>query len=722
MIIAQDLREVVEHLKRVELPIATYLVDTDGRFLFCNRQCRKLLGLPPEGEVAPSILDFYAEISRRDVNISRVLEAEDRGESPPRQDLHLKINRRDIFMPDHAESVRKPDREEVIGFLGCLADLTAEERLRKELPAGVYRLDADDTIVYVNDAFVKMLGYESPDELIGRKVEGLYADPVHDTAFEAALRKYGQVVDYRVELVKRNGETVFFSANTYMLVTPEGGYAGREGILTSIDEQVRLSQILEQVPLATYEVRIKDGVSRIVRCNEAFKKMFEFGAESPIGVDDRQVHGSDMETARYQAEIEASARTGKPIVGFKMKGRTRTGRQITMEVNTQVIVRGGQIIGRTGVLRDITEEEGLRESEQELTQTVKELVYDIGSVLHAYTSTLLTARMDIDPALHALGPDPFGRDRLLPVEEAATALVQPARNLAAALERLLAVPEIASAVPRADFVIQSVDWLRDYDYQIPAVYQPTALRERVYKLAAIFQREDVPKVAASNLQELRRAMEELLRIESLVRLHWARDEMLDMDRQVLVMRDFVTSGIRVDQPRVVADVNLLIQSASRDLLEWARRRGVDIRFEIPSPYPLVEVVERDVIRALGNLLHNAVKYSWSRESGRPPWVLVWTRTMRDMVAIEIQSYGVPVAQDEIEQDLIFQIGYRGSMSTDRYRTGTGIGLADARRVARDHGGNVILRSEPASPGARLEDYTKPFLTTATLTLPILKEK
>ena len=56
-------------------------------------------------------------------------------------------------------------------------------------------------------------------------------------------------------------------------------------------------------------------------------------------------------------------------------------------------------------------------------------------------------------------------------------------------------------------------------------------------------------------------------------------------------------------------------------------------------------------------------------------------------------------------------------SGDRRRMGTGMGLTDARETARKHGGDVIIKSLPASGKSEL-DYNQPFLTTATLILPL----
>ena len=78
--------------------------------------------------------------------------------------------------------------------------------------------------------------------------------------------------------------------------------------------------------------------------------------------------------------------------------------------------------------------------------------------------------------------------------------------------------------------------------------------------------------------------------------------------------------------------------------------------------------------------------------------------------------------EELETGLIFEMGYRGQLSTDRGRLGTGIGLTDAQRAARAHGGDIEISSRPATDTSfetnHPDYYKRPFLTTARLVLPV----
>jgi len=195
-----------------------------------------------------------------------------------------------------------------------------------------------------------------------------------------------------------------------------------------------------------------------------------------------------------------------------------------------------------------------------------------------------------------------------------------------------------------------------------------------------------------------------------------------MDFTLRALRDFITAEMRPREHRERLRLVAVVQESIGQLAEFARLSNVEILWR-ERPHDLVVFGnERDILRALANLLHNAIKYSWRRDRGRPPWVSIRTEEREEMACIEFESWGVPITRNEIERGLIYQMGYRGRWSTDRGRLGTGIGLTDAQRVAAAHGGDLLVESQPAQPsGLRPEDeayYRDPFLTRVTLRLPV----
>jgi len=138
-----------------------------------------------------------------------------------------------------------------------------------------------------------------------------------------------------------------------------------------------------------------------------------------------------------------------------------------------------------------------------------------------------------------------------------------------------------------------------------------------------------------------------------------------------------------------------IARAVIDLLgSEALHKGVRIHFRSDVDTALVKGARSQIQLLVYNLLHNAIKYSYSGSSAKERQVQVSVRRVsgstRDWLELEVENYGVAIAPDELER--VFEKGYRGQHSRDRYRTGTGIGLWVAREIARVHGGNLSISS------------------------------
>jgi signal transduction histidine kinase len=103
--------------------------------------------------------------------------------------------------------------------------------------------------------------------------------------------------------------------------------------------------------------------------------------------------------------------------------------------------------------------------------------------------------------------------------------------------------------------------------------------------------------------------------------------------------------------------------------------------------------------ALHNLVGNGLKYT--PEGGR---VRVKVEAGPRSLVVDVEDNGIGIKPEEHE--LIFEKFYRARDARVSRITGTGLGLALAREVARLHGGDVLLRSE-VDKGS-----------TFTLTLPL----
>jgi signal transduction histidine kinase len=137
-----------------------------------------------------------------------------------------------------------------------------------------------------------------------------------------------------------------------------------------------------------------------------------------------------------------------------------------------------------------------------------------------------------------------------------------------------------------------------------------------------------------------------------------------------------------------------------DAAAEARHLGRGPRLEVGALEPVAVQGDRDRLRQLLLiLLDNALKYT-------PPAGQVTVGLRRDGTAAElfVRDTGVGIAPEHLAR--VFERFYRADAARARDPGGSGLGLPIARWIARQHGGDVSLASEPGRG------------TTATVRLPL----
>jgi two-component system, OmpR family, sensor kinase len=153
------------------------------------------------------------------------------------------------------------------------------------------------------------------------------------------------------------------------------------------------------------------------------------------------------------------------------------------------------------------------------------------------------------------------------------------------------------------------------------------------------------------------------------------DEMEAMIAQVIeFIRDASTPGARE---------RLDLRSLIDEVVEDARLVGGDVRVDRADAAP-VEVDVLGMRRLLDNLLENAIKYGARAR--------VRLTTDIDTAVAEIIDDGPGMPDEELER--AFEPFYRARAAQASQKTGSGLGLAVCRSIARAHGGDVRLINAP----------------------------
>jgi signal transduction histidine kinase len=481
-----------------------------------------------------------------------------------------------------------------------------------------------------------------------------------------------------------------------------------------------------QLPIGVYFVA-PDG--QFLACNQPVRKMLDLPLEGPVEASIADFYADPAQRAELlRLAIMAEAKgwhLEKAVIKFRLKGCDLYVENYCKPLRDPAT---GEITGYVGCLVDITTEQEAEEREEALKSKVHELTYDIGRVLHANTNTLVMAQQTLDAVGELLQSAVMKDLGAASAAEQDDRLVEGANRLATAIERLFLAGDAerrakALAARRWDLLATRAGLLRQIreTIQIAEMRLPT-LRKVAHEIGEVCQ-EILPKeLSREAVREVLQAALALEQLACLVDVLNTRTAIIQMDHSLRVLRDYITSDVRAPEVKTHVAVNSLVEQAITQLAEFARSSNVEILWRDRSFAGEVKGNERDLLRAISNLLHNAIKYTWRRDRAGSPWVTVRTHAKNHVISIEFENWGVPISRDELEHGLVFHLGYRGKWSTDRGRLGTGIGLTDVQRVAHAHGGEVLVSSRPAAAAATRnpEDdtfYKQAFITTVTLSLP-----
>jgi two-component system NtrC family sensor kinase len=152
-----------------------------------------------------------------------------------------------------------------------------------------------------------------------------------------------------------------------------------------------------------------------------------------------------------------------------------------------------------------------------------------------------------------------------------------------------------------------------------------------------------------------------------------------------IARQLLNLVRRGEQPRQSVDLNQLVERTLRARAASFAAHGIQVTFQPQASLPPVSVAPGEIEQVLVNLLANAEQaMHQARGWGR---LEVVTRAAEQGVEVVVKDDGPGIEPEHLPQ--IFESFF----TTKPVGVGTGLGLAIARRIARDHGGELSAASE-----------------------------
>ncbi|HEV7486939.1 MAG TPA: PAS domain S-box protein [Thermoanaerobaculia bacterium] len=316
-----------------------------------------------------------------------------------------------------------------VELFGVMVDITREraaeeaafadrENFRRmvELSPDCIGVFVDDTYVYVNQAFVQLLGARNEAEIVGRNVFSFVDSASRENATERLLcLRAGQSVPYNRETYRRvDGSPL--EVEVAALPLRYGNRDAIQVIARDITEKVRARQALEESE-QRYRELVEDVTEilftvgrdgRFVSLNRSFEHSTGYRVGEWIGRPFAELFLPQSVSAAVRDFEQALSGHQRIIHEYDLLAQS--GAVVTVEVSWQPRYVEGVVTGTIGMARDVTENRTIARKLEE-AKRMSSLGQVAASLAHEFNNVL----MGIQPFVEVIGrrdPAPDVRDAL----------------------------------------------------------------------------------------------------------------------------------------------------------------------------------------------------------------------------------------------------------------------------------------------------------------------
>lgn len=280
-------------------------------------------------------------------------------------------------------------------FTGFIRDISERKRAEEALKSaegryrsifenaleGIFVSTPDGLVLTANPALAKMLGYSGPEELlaslrdVGRQ---LYARPERRGELLRLLREKGAVRGFESELLRKDGQRIWVSANVRAALDERGELARLEGVVENITERRHAEEALRESEVkfralaetTAASIFIYQG-TRMRYVNAAAERLTGYSREEFLQMDFWDIIHPEFRDVVKKRGMARQAGEAVPL-RYEVKLLTKTGEARWVDFTAGLITFEGST-AVLGTAIDVTErkeaEEALKKSRLLLAKT-----------------------------------------------------------------------------------------------------------------------------------------------------------------------------------------------------------------------------------------------------------------------------------------------------------------------------------------------------------------
>jgi len=320
-------------------------------------------------------------------------------------DLELPLQTEDAqkWVEIRGEAVDRSDGSTQI--VGTIQDVTVRRQMADELREneewlrsitqnisdGLYRSTPNDGVVYANQAFASMFGYDDPEALLAVDPTALYANPDQRPPITQRLEEQGHLDRVEVEFRCQDGSTFVGLLSSTAVTDEDGTVQYYDGVVVDITERKeqerklqrehdRFTALFNNLPNPVAYGRATDDGPTVQAVNRAFERTFATDAHTIQSEDqhDAILHPTgQLDEASLRSRIE---KNGSAKVEVQRK-TTDGPRDFQVQVAHQD-AHGGATEGYA-IYTDITDRKQREQQLRERRSKIEDLYAAMGELLRA---------------------------------------------------------------------------------------------------------------------------------------------------------------------------------------------------------------------------------------------------------------------------------------------------------------------------------------------------
>ncbi len=428
-------RELIDNLDQ-----AVFTLSVDGEVRVANLRLAEILGATFQELIGHSLSEFIESPTLAEA-VKHLPELLERGSWSGVVPLRLarRGELRHFSFWLHAV-VENGQFESITGWA---RDITAQQdsemrlaQLFDTLREGIFFTTPDGRFLDANPAFIKMMGYESLEDLQSCNARDIYADSQQRDELVEATTEKGIVIDKEIKYRKKNGEFIYCLASAFAIPDPSGKGRRFQGRLVDITERREIERKLlqEQEFVRTLVTCFPDLI--VVQDRNGKPRFMSDRVKDILGLSateyfnrpyDQRIHPEDQ--GKLNAKLK-SVIAGEAGADLEIRAMHADGSWRTLRVSAGPLFdENGAVTGVVSSARDVTQVKQL-EKQLALNEKFAAMGQMMGGVAHELNNPL-TAILGVSDLLRERSTDDTSRHQV-------DLILQQARRAAGIVQNLLA--------------------------------------------------------------------------------------------------------------------------------------------------------------------------------------------------------------------------------------------------------------------------------------------